>query len=207
MVASYHGLNYYHLQDHYINLFDSKLHTDVRNRFLIDSRYYADTSCYYEMTDPRYQPIIINDIFYNPGLLSSTDYNHSLYEILIFNHDEVSENSENSEVSENSEISQVNQCKLHILYDMINYIQKIWFDASYRKNRIEYENAIKQSNVELIENLKSIILNKFIHILTYIEYFVDLNETIDNFKKSNIYDNHKILGKIIEKIFVKNIIK
>ena len=83
IISTYTGIPIHHMQDNIINLFQSDEQTDVRNRFLLDSKYFKDLGCRYDITDPLNQPIIVDNRFYNPGYLLPDEFNEEFARIYL----------------------------------------------------------------------------------------------------------------------------
>jgi hypothetical protein len=190
MISNYTGSNWYHLQDEFINMFDPSFHDDVRNRFLIDSRYLNNIGCYYELTNRMYQPIIENGLFYNPGFLSATEYNIKLRELLLANHDD-------------KFIS--NMKKKFMLELFYKYIEK-YLNDDYRTQRINCNESTKEM-ILTTPFYRDQMLEFVTQLLYYIESFININEFIENLKVSNIYsDEATIRSTIINIIGINDII-
>lgn len=78
MISNYTGVNWYHLQDEFINFYDISIQNIIRKRFLIDSTYFSDLGCNYDLTDENNQPLIEDGYFYNPTLLTVEEFNKDI---------------------------------------------------------------------------------------------------------------------------------
>lgn len=185
-VSAFNGPNYYHLQDKFIANFDLAFQTDVRNRFLIDSRYYADTSCYCELSNPNFQPIISDGRFYNPGLLTAYEFNKTLFELTMARSED--------------KFNLIIKRKIFVMRLMFEFINKKNFNSEYINIRRLYFEAIQNDN-ELAEYLKSELLNNLKYALLHIEYFVDINKLFDEMKFITPYKFQTMLKKITDQIF------
>ena len=189
MVSNYTGFNWYHLQDELINMFDPEIQFDVRKRFLIDSRYYNDLGCFYDLTDRRNQPIIENGFFFNPGAMSPIEYNDFLHHILAY--DNIIQNQTNM----NQKYIH-NQKKIFILEVFSSYIKK-HLNESYRNFRVQY-NETKDLDSRAIFRLK--MLDHIRGLLEYIRDFVDIEQFINKLKTESVYQDEFEVKKLINSI-------
>jgi hypothetical protein len=80
-VSVYTGIPIHDKQDIIINMFEPEKQLDVRSRFLLDTTYFKDVGCRYDITNPLFQPIIEHKRFYNPGYLLINEFNEELKKI------------------------------------------------------------------------------------------------------------------------------
>jgi hypothetical protein len=179
-------------------MFDPEIQHDVRNRFLIDSRYYNDLGCYYNLTDRINQPIIEDGYFFNPGSMSPFEYNEMVHKILA---DDMS--LENINPIINFDKIYVNNHKKMYMLDLFNkFIIKTNLNETYRSYRLLW-NETKDESEKIIMRQKM-----FVHIreiLTYIKDFVDIEQFIDKLKIGSIYSYETELTKIINSILKINL--
>ena len=184
MISNFTGLNMYHLQDEMINLFDGDIQADIRDRFLVDSRYYSDLGCYYDLLNPVNQPIIKNGRFFNPGKLSPIEFNMQLIELL------------------NMTPSSRQQQIISYLKVLFEQYVKENLNATYREYRVKY--AESKDDSEKIFYLDK-MLEYVILIMMNISDFININEFMQNLRKKSIYshNNEMILAfeQISESIF------
>ena len=153
MISNYTGSNWYHLQDEFINFFDPSIQNIIRKRFLIDSLYYSVLGCNYDLTDENNHPLIEDEYFYNPGLLTLEEFNE--------------------DIKDNK--------KLRILKDMFKVIKNRYLnDQKYIENR---KNGNKKYCIEIIKKIleyiqTSINIEKIIDDLENIDIY-NYNSYID----------------------------
>ena len=196
MVSNYTGFNWYHLQDELINMFDPEIQFDVRKRFLIDSRYYNDLGCYYNLTDRRNQPIIENGFFFNPGAMSPIEYNEFLHHILAYDHIIEDQNQANMNQANMNQKYIHNQKKSYILEVYSSYIKK-HLNESYRKFRVQYNET---KDLESRANFRLKMLEHIRELLGYIRDFVDIEQFINKLKTESVYQDESELKKLINSI-------
>jgi hypothetical protein len=196
IVSAFNGPNYYHLQDVFVNKFSPSFQTEVRNRFIIDSRYYADTSCYYELSNPLYQPLITGNIFYNPGMLLPYEFNQSLCELVTKKSNKNENGNENENENGNMEIKR----RIFILKQMYEHIEELVFNTEYINTRRLYNEALEYDK-ELAEFYKNELLNSFKYMLLHMEYFINVEQIIDEIRLNTPYEYHKILKELSNHIF------
>ena len=177
MISSYTGTKLYQSQDYYINKFPINKHQDIRNRFLIDSTYFTDVSCRYDLTNRLYQAIIIDGKFFNPGSLSFIEYNDKLIDVL---------NSDNIDD--------------RIIFHMKNIFLKLMhtiMDSEYINYRSLYFESI---NDDYKKYYHRIILEYIVRVLRMIKTFIDIDTELEYFKTLNIYNYENQIKMILSRI-------
>jgi len=192
MISNFTGLNWYHLQDEFINMFDPEVQTDVRNRFLIDSRYYNDLGCYYNLLDRQNQPIIDDGYFFNPGLMAPIEYNDTLHKIII---KDLMFKDQNVDI--NYEKLYVHNLKKKFMLDIFSAYIKFHLNESYRSIRIRC-NETKDPTEKINYRLKMLVHVR--ELLNCVRDFVQIDQFIDVLKVGSIYSDETELKKIINSI-------
>jgi hypothetical protein len=192
MVSNYTGHNWYHLQDEFINMFDPEIQFDIRKRFLIDSRYYNDLGCYYNLVDRINQPIIEDGYFFNPGLMSSVEFNEIVRKITI--DDKMMAGLDPSTNYEKIYVH--NQKKMYMLDLFSSYI-KLHLNESYRTKRMLC-NETKDENEKI--KIRIGMLGHVKEVLKYVGDFVNVENFIGPLKNGSIYADEFELKKLINSI-------
>ena len=169
MISIYTGTKLYQSQDYYINKFPIDRHQDIRNRFLIDSTYFTDVSCRYDLTNKLYQAVIIDGKFFNPGSLSPAEYNDKLINIL--NDDNIDDRA---------------------IFHMKNIFLKLMhtiMDNGYISYRCLYFESVDD---DVKKYYHTVILEYIVKVLRMIKTFIDVDIELEHFRKLNIYnyENH-----------------
>jgi hypothetical protein len=177
MISSYTGTKLYQAQDYYINKFPIDRHQDIRKRFLIDSTYFTDVSCRYDLTNRLYQAIIIDGKFFNPGSLSPAEYNDKLINIL---------NNENIDD--------------RIIFHMKNIFFKLMhtiMDNEYMTYRSLYFESVDD---DIKKYYHTIILEYIVRVLRMINMFIDVDTELEHFKTLNIYNYENQIKIVLSRI-------
>ncbi len=182
LVGVYFGANWYHLQDDIINMFDPDIQADVRGRFLIDSRYFNDLGCYYDLVDPKYQPIIINKRFFNMGMLSPIEFNHQLKLIKSSN--------------------QLTLDKKRLIFDYLGVLFSRLINHNlnedYRNDRVQYTET---KDDELKKYHRDRMLSKVKTVLSYIRDFIPIDQILADLQKSaNVYNDGTLLREVFNNV-------
>lgn len=177
LIANYTGTNWYHYQNDFINEFANKFKNDVRNRFLIDSRYLNDESCYPELTNTKYQPIIMDGIFYNPGKLNPEEYNIHLTQLqhIDINFDR----------------------KKLVLYNMFFVMMNDYLNEEYRRARINCNEASGDMKIHHRNDML-----KFVeHLMMSFGSIINVDEFINSIRFDSIYNDISTIKKLVNEIF------
>lgn len=177
MISSYTGTKLYQSQDYYINKFPIEKHQDIRDRFLIDSTYFTDVSCRYDLTNRLYQPVIIDGKFFNPGSLSPAEYNDKLINIL---------NDNNIDDK--------------IIFHMKNIFLKLMhtiMDNGYITYRSLYFESVDD---DVKKYYHTVILEYIVKVLRMIKTFIDVDTEMEHFKKLNIYNYENQIKIILNRV-------
>jgi len=191
MISNYTGRNWYHLQDEFINMFDVDRQEDVRNRFLIDSKYFCDDGCYYDLRRRCNQPIIENGYFFNPGTMSPIEYNDFLKKLLEW------ELTNYQHVDHDSRL--VHNQKKRLMLKLFDRYIDMYLDEKYIDNR----RLCSQStdlNYKRIYRLK--MIEDIRKLLNLIRSFVDIDSIMDKLLSSNIHSDLSEMKSIINGIIV-----
>jgi len=165
MVSTYTGILIYHMQDMIINLFNPDEQTDIRSRFLLDSKYFKDLGCRYDLTDPLNQPIIIDNRFYNHGYLTPKEFNEELQKTYL-----------KSDI-----ISLQIKSYLRSLFEI--YIDR-YLDHTYISYRRAYNETI---DIEDKKYFRNKMLEHINILIDYIRSFINVEEFINKLKNNNVY--------------------
>lgn len=175
LISNFTGYNWYYKQ----NEFDSKFNEFYKDRFLLDSRYMLDTSCFHNLTEYKYQPIIQNGRFYIPRI-DEVSYKLNLYEIL--------NSSEPHDIIMHKKL-----IMKQIFYDYINK----YMDKSYIMLRIRCNES---ADVTIRSKYRDKMLIYIKYILKIIDIFIGVDEILNKFKNSNIHNDFQELKNIIYKV-------
>ena len=177
LVANFTGLNWYHLQDQIINEFEPERHNDIRQRFLIDSRYYNNPGCFYPLTDINNQPIIEDGQFYNPGNLTIHEFDAEIVKLFTsVEHD-----------------SQIFRMKKTVITNIFNNLLRQTFNEEYRKHRVAYSETAdpdikKIQRMHMLEYVKK--------MLNALRSFVDIDRIYEQMIGANIYSDESTIRQI-----------
>jgi hypothetical protein len=178
MISTYTGVPIYHMQDNIINMFEAENQIDVRSRFLLDSKYFKDLGCRYDLTNVLNQPIIEDNRFYNVGYLLPDEFNKELYKIY-------------------SKTDMISLQKKSYLYYLFEEYIKIYLNdtyCSYRQNC----NGASTDNDRQLNREKMLICIK--DLMRYIKSFVDIDEFLNILRISNIYHDINKIRNILDNL-------
>lgn len=177
LVANYTGSNWYHYQNDFINEFDDELKNDVRNRFLIDSRYFNDENCFHELTNTKYQPIIVDGIFYNPSKLNPEEYNNHLTQL---QHTDINFDRKKS-----------------VLHNMFFVMMKDYLNEEYRTARVKCNESFNDMKI----HYRNDMLIHIKHLMMSFRSIINVNEFINSIRFDNIYSDISTIKKFVSEIF------
>ena len=178
MISIYTGIPLHHKQDMIINLFEPDKQINIRSRFLLDSKYFKDLGCRYDITDPLNQPIIIDNRFYNPGYLLSDEFNEELNNIY-----------ERLDI-----ISLQKKSFLKSLFDI--YIHR-YLDQTYINYRQSYNETTDLDDKKYFRNK---MLEQVYSLMQYLRSFINVDEFINKLQNNNIYHDITEIRNIINQI-------